>query len=257
MTELELPDMKIISWNLKYDNLNQKSDLQELLDEYNPDVLCLQEVSAETIRYLKSLQDRKIYFCLDLKTGNQLHREVFLAIVTSKDIEVKHHRKFPIHHLTRKSLFDRLRRLRESIEYHFVDINFGGLDYRVFNVHLEVGAGPKIRVEQFKEILRYFGGQKLNIVCGDFNIYARWYLNLFLGWAYGFRLQEYLVNERRTFEKIFSGEQLTNVFRNKVTYPAFRLQLDHILVPQNLKLKDQMVIRQKHGSDHYPLLVKF
>ena len=248
--------MTIVSWNLKIDNIDQIKSLSEVL-ALNPDVICLQEATQETIATIRTeWRDWDIFECLDchrsLRSG--VIQTAFLCILTKHDIEA--HESYKIHCDPVKSLLARRLGIKEAREFQFIDVKVNNTKYRIFNVHLEVASGSIRRQAEFAEVLSNFDEARANLVCGDFNIFTRPILNLITGWAFGFSLREYLVNERRVFTKLFAKSQLTNVFKRRVTYPRFRLQLDHILVPVTIKYENHFVARKTFGSDHKFLSLK-
>jgi endonuclease/exonuclease/phosphatase family metal-dependent hydrolase len=252
--------MKIISWNLWSDNPNQAQNLERLLADFDPDVVCLQEVNLATLAWINSQDGYNSISAIDYyskKMGD--NAEHYLVILSkSRILNLEGINKFSVRHITRNSIWEILNQWIESVEYQFADIELEGRNYRIFNVHLEVASGPKVRFAQFKETVYRFNREKdaQNIVAGDFNIYAKWYVSIFIGWLLGFRLLEYYINERKVFRKIWARNGLKNVFENKITYKKFKLQLDHILVPIERKVEKNKVIEDGYGSDHQPIYLK-
>lgn len=246
--------MKVVSWNIWIKNKDQLKSIHKLGTNY--DIIALQEVTVETVELMNNLLDYHMFVATDLFVSKRgIVKELKLVILVNKKHQVLHHQRLNVEIITQRSFWDRVNRWKESIQYQYVDVKIDGIVYRVFNSHLEVGAGPKTRITQFKALARNFDQKAHNIICGDFNIFARWYVNVFVGIAMGFSWREILTNERHEFEKLFDSLQLVNVFKNQHTYPRFRLQLDHILIPDSLKFKNEKVIKNVHGSDHYPITV--
>jgi endonuclease/exonuclease/phosphatase family metal-dependent hydrolase len=249
--------MIIVSWNLWCKNRFQVRSIHRLLQD-QPDILCLQEVNPKTVTVLEGLEN---YDCLvasdyfNSKKG-QMSEYKLVILLRRQTIQLVKHQILDIRHLTRHSLWDKMNRWQESLEYHFVDIMTSGGAMRVFNVHLEIGAGPKLRFEQFEFVLKNLAGHGRNIICGDFNIFAKWYFNLVFGLPLGYKWHEVVTNERSWFESKFRKFGFTNPFRHQVTYPFYKHQLDHILVPNSLEIREAKVIKKLHNSDHYPILLK-
>jgi endonuclease/exonuclease/phosphatase family metal-dependent hydrolase len=97
----------------------------------------------------------------------------------------------------------------------------------------------------------------VTIICGDFNIIETPVAKVG-NWLLGAPIKEGLpwYNERVIFEKLFKSLSLQNPLSKKGTYKYFNNQLDHILVPENWKVKKAEVIKNSHGSDHYPIFVE-
>lgn len=250
--------MRIISWNLWCLNKDQKSSVEKIL-QYHPDIVCLQEVNPSLMGYLETLEGYDLVSATDFNSFKKgLKKEYKLVILSKLKILNKDAKnKFNVDHLTRKSIWDTINRWEESMEFQYIDIESNGKKYRIFNVHLEVAAGPRLRLMQLDDTVKQFSNDGLNLICGDFNIYGRWWLNFMIGWAMGYRLDEYLVRERTIFEARYAELNLRNTFRNRPTYPKYRLQLDHILLPFTAQVSDSEVIQDVFGSDHYPIMIDF
>lgn len=264
--------MNIISWNLWCKNIDQIKSVDIILKR-QPNIVCLQEVSLETVDYLRSLKEYNLIVAKDFTSFKKgVKKEYFLVILSKYKIEnvdkedenssnkdtLKNSsklNKFSISHLAVPSIWDRINRWQESLEFQYADLEVDGVQMRVFNVHLEVAAGPKLRLCQFEYISSMFDSNKVNIVCGDLNIYAIWWCNLLIGWIMGFTWGEYFLDERSEFEKKFKDIDLINIFKDKTTYPKYGLQLDHILIPKDTKVTNIEVIPSLNGSDHRSISV--
>lgn len=246
--------MKVVSWNLLCNNNRQAKSLSYVMGKL-PDVVCLQEVSKETVRFLRKQEEYQVFVARDfIKRSFGKGEEVFhLVLLVRKGARVRAHHVRHIPHLTKNSFWDRAMRWTETLDYHWVEIEKEGELYQVMNIHLEVGAGPHLRKKQFDHILESREERSSLIVCGDFNLFGRWYVSPFVGWGMGFSVPEMFVNERSMFEQLFLDYGLQNVFRNQVTFPFFRLQLDHILVDKGLTVGSTYVYPYTFFSDHRPL----
>lgn len=250
--------MKILSWNICSDNKQQSQKLKQLLEKYDPDVVCLQEVNLECSDSIKEYHDYHIIQAIDYyslkKKEKAEHRLVLLSKlpILNKDTE----NKFSISDLTKISLWERINKWQESFEFQYAELAYQGQNIKIFNVHFEVGAGPYIRFKQFLKTTEKFNDNGHNVICGDFNIYGKWYKNIIIGWAMGFSFKEMFIDERRRFQKLFRAHHLQNPFYRKITYPMFALQLDHILVPQGWQIKKVDLIKNRFGSDHRPIMLE-
>ncbi len=250
--------LSLISWNVCSNNKNQVNYLKKLINKFNPDIICLQEVDISVLKFLENETEFFFIKAIDYLTyKKQESAEHYLVLVSKYPIlNSSLPNKFSVEHLTRGSLWENLNKWVESVEFQFADLSVKDKRYKIFNVHLEVASGPNIRLNQLKEAIIRFDKNSNNIICGDLNIYGKWYINLFVGWLLGFNWNEYLINERIKFEELFKKNNLINIFKNKVTFPLFKLQLDHILLPKQQKIINKKVINRKFGSDHYPLFVE-
>ena len=250
--------MKILSWNICSGNKNQYEKLGQLLKKYDPDIVCLQEVnldcSSNILEFSKYYSIQAIdYYSLKKKEKAE-HRLVLLSKlpILNKNSE----NKFSISDLTKISLWEKINKWQESFEFQYAQVLYKGKNIKIFNVHFEVGAGPYIRIKQFLKTTEKFNNSGDNFICGDFNIYGKWYKNILIGWAMGFSFKEMFIDERRRFQKLFKVHNLKNPFYRKITYPLFALQLDHILVPQSWEVKKIELIKNRHGSDHRPIMLE-
>ena len=264
--------MKILTWNICLDNQNQFEDLEEVIRTESPDIICLQEVDKDCVQKIDSqltyeyviardfVRDKAFFLWRILPlfnrlTGNKNTEEAYLVIL-SKNEPINHESNI----LTRKplkSIASRTLGIKGNTrEYVYADINLEGRHLRIFNLHLEVATGSQQRIQEFEKALVNKHIARQNIICGDFNIFARPWLNLFVGWGFSFGIRDYLINERKRFQKVFKEKNFVNVFNKLITFPRFRLQLDHILVPKSLEVKRYEVSGDKHGSDHRYLILE-
>lgn len=241
--------LKCISWNIYKDNKDQIKSFETMLGLEDPDIICLQEVSPELLDYLKNNQSvYEVESCQDFKWKKSF---VAYLVILSK-VKILHNYTSQLHNKKVGSLLARHNGIREPREFHFVDLVIqDDFILRVINLHLEVATGAKRRQEEFYNTLSNLSNHIPNVICGDFNIFANPFLNIFIGWAFNFGLTDYLALERGKFEKIFNKFGLKNLLYKKITYPKFRLQLDHILIDSKLTAKKSQVATNLHGSDHY------
>ena len=147
-----------------------------------------------------------------------------------------------------KSFLAKRHQIQSVRQFHYVDLVCQKTKFRIFNIHLEVAVGPKKRLAQFDNLVKNFGVN--NLICGDFNIFPHPIGSFFVGWAASFTLSDYATNERKKFEEKFQKLSLNNIFVKKITYPKYKLQLDHILVPQNFTILEKKLEKKLSNSDH-------
>ena len=252
--------MKVITWNLWNKNPDQFTSIKFLMD-LGAEVICLQEVLLETIIRLQSFanspenKDEKgskwqVFQALDHRDATTQH---YLVILTK--IPVCRHFCDYLDSTPPYSFLAKRHKIQSVRQFHYVDLIYQNTKFRIFNIHLEVAVGPRRRLLQFDNLVKNFG--ETNVVCGDFNVFPHPLGNLFLGWAASFSLGDYTTNERKKFEEKFKKLNLNNVFRKRVTYPRYKLQLDHILVPKNMEILEKKVGKKTTSSDHYWLYCEF
>lgn len=245
--------MKIATWNLWPRNQRQKEGVDFLLS-LDADIMCLQELREETVRYLETLQT---YFCtpsVDLLIG----KDVFWKAIVSKQrpsavrtvsftIKTK-----PCLALTQ---LPKIRVCREGRNFQYADFEIGGEKMRVFNLHLASTTGPFHRFKQLNEVAQYFI-QNSTILCGDFNTFGTPFLNAFVGLVYGYSLREYLIEEYDLLTNFAKKYRLQFSCGRQITHPLSRTHLDHILVPEHWRIKSSALYKNRYGSDHRLMAVE-
>jgi endonuclease/exonuclease/phosphatase family metal-dependent hydrolase len=246
--------MKIISWNAWVHNSDQIGNLQKLIHTENPYLICLQEANVDCLNYVQNQTKYHYISAIDHYSFRHKPKDEFYLIILSKSpiLNKSQEYKFSVGHLTGFSIWEKLNRWHESVEFCYVDVLVNGQKCRFFNVHLELACGPLTRLRQLEECFQYFHPSLDNFICGDLNIYAHPLLNLWIGWLMGFKPHEYFINERHMMEQIFAQNGLQNPHRRLITYPKYRLQLDHILSPVKRPVVAR-VLKSKFGSDHQPI----
>ncbi len=256
--------MIIYSWNMLFENSKQDEAIA-FITESGFDIFCLQEVPHHFFLRLQSLP----YYISHVE----------------ESIVVSRHRKFPIYSVILSKhkiihqgeiLFDTVERTfrvmftrffinlfnkEKVIAIHdhkamFVDIQVNGKALRIFNLHLSL-TYPQRRMEELKQVLQSYvkGG---SIFCGDFNILESFHVSV-LNWLLGGKVSEWIFYkiERIKMESLFNHFGVVNPLRHRSTHPISHSQLDHILVPQGVKINEARVIHKRYGSDHCPIVLRF
>lgn len=244
--------LKVFSWNMYCNNRNFAGALK-FLEEQNADVMCLQEVPTDIARMLEK---KTQWHISQAKAHHRGHRRVKTRNVIISRYPIKEKGASSFLEDEKPSIKSRITGLCGPLEFQYIDIKPGKRKVRIFNSHLECNTSPRIRVEQFKQVLQLSHKSSLNIYCGDLNTYGEWYLNLFVGYISNYKLKDISSSERNLFNALFREYELNNVFHGNVTYPLFRLQLDHILVPNDVPVVSKMVYHKRYGSDHRPISVE-
>lgn len=189
----------------------------------------------------------QIFTALDHRDSKNQH---YLVILTR--LAVCHHFCDYLDQKPPKSFLAKRYKIQSIRQFQYVDLLQNQRKIRVFNTHLEIAIGPTRRLNQFENLVKHFGFEN-NIICGDFNIFPHPIGSFFVGWAASFSLGDYKINERKKFEILFKKLGLNNLFAKKITYPKYKLQLDHILTSNNLLIIDKKIEKKTAFSDHYQL----
>jgi endonuclease/exonuclease/phosphatase family metal-dependent hydrolase len=246
--------VKILDWNILFCN-KRLEEVFDFISESGADVVCLQEVPLALLHRFE--RETKYYITHAIDFGFNLpknNHRFYMVILTKNKPQKVYSSK--LSDAKTKSLVSKLSGWHTSREFCYVDIQSKAKKYRIFNLHLEAATNPVQRLTEFQNTLKSLKKGSLNIVCGDLNIYGKWFLNLFIGWMYDFRGYHYFIDERKEFEIIFSKNELLNTFYKMITYPILRLQHDHILIPENVEYREREVYKQNFGSDHLPILLE-
>jgi endonuclease/exonuclease/phosphatase family metal-dependent hydrolase len=154
------------------------------------------------------------------------------------------------------SIVRKLVNLKECLEALIIDFKYKNQKLRLINTHLSFAAGPSVRLKQFKKILDNVKSTK-SIICGDFNIFADRKYNFLIGCLFDYKQNDYDIDERKYFDSLFLKTKLNNPFKNKITFPLTKKQLDHILVHNSIKTVKVNVLKNgRFFSDHLPLLLE-
>ena len=264
---------KLVSWNARSTNGDTKQ-VERLIEDHDPDILCLQEVSPTLLEYLKRLGNTYPFIdcAVDHHEDHYVRRHLpkdywgmpprttaHLVILSKLPFQGE-----PIKFTPRRKTWRSLEFIcgwDESKEYHGVDIGVDGGAWRVVNLHMALSDISGSRLEQFAEVMAHFSHNGHTVVCGDFNTTTT--LNLlhlpFFLWRLAdknYSIREMLQGSALVaFSKKVTSFRLHNGFRNKVTHPATGLSLDAILVSKGLEKSLQILLgTDLYGSDHLPLV---
>ena len=256
--------MKIYSWNMLYRNAELDRAFAFIRDG-DWDIFCLQEVPDVFLKRLQTLP----YFIAFRTDVERLFADATVSnhIVTlsKHPIEKQGEIPFPEYwHLL--PLHTRLFiRIMKPLGFSKIR-NRGGIfadtrvpnapaAIRVFNLHL-ILAQPAWRLKEFEKAMLLRDPARPTIVCGDFNILESPHITP-LNFLLGGRISDAVFHrrERTHIEQRFVEYELTNALRGTITHPISRSQLDHILVSQSFSIKNAQVLKDRVGSDHYPIRV--
>jgi endonuclease/exonuclease/phosphatase family metal-dependent hydrolase len=245
--------MKIATWNLWPKNRQQKEGVDFLLS-LNADIICLQELREETVKYLHTI---KGYFCvpeIDLHIGNEVFWKAILSKQKSSAVQT-----VPFIIKTKPCLaltqLPKIKICTEGRNFQYADFELEGKKIRVFNVHLSSTTGSLHRFKQLNEIQQYFI-KNGTIICGDFNSFATPILNALVGLVYRYSFKEYFIREYDLLTHFAREHHLQVGYDKQVTHPLSRTHLDHILVPEMWSVKDAAIYKNRYGSDHRLMTVE-
>ena len=243
--------MKVVSWNVF--NLNHDSEaFASFIKNERADVYALQELTDAHIAFFRTLEGYQLFSAEDFVEGDQVTYLGILTRLPSRDHEVIAHNP---HRAISDSFQGRRMKWRECLDSHAVTVTAEGHEVRIANLHLSCGVPPRTRRRQLNEASRHWLEFPRAVVCGDFNSFGRPFLNLAIGWLYGFGLSDIPVNEDRELTRFAEDHGFKRAFQRAVTFPRFRLHLDHLLA-RGVSIDTARVDPDTHGSDHRPLIVE-
>lgn len=235
----------------------QNSDLKLESSDYLSDLF--QKISLENLSQKKkvNLEDNfsqeqektdkwQIFTALDHRDSNNQHYLIILTRLSVCNYFCDYLDKKPP-----KSFLAKRYKIQSIRQFQYIDLIQNEQKIRIFNTHLEIAVGPTRRFGQFENLVKHLSRD--NIICGDFNIFPHPIGSFFVGWAANFSLGDYKTNERKKFETLFKKLGLKNLFAKKITYPKYKLQLDHILTSNNLLVVDKKIEKKTTFSDHCQL----
>ncbi|MHA1113465.1 MAG: endonuclease/exonuclease/phosphatase family protein [Alphaproteobacteria bacterium] len=241
--------MKLVSWNVFNDN-DDPDAVRGFLAGCGADVIALQEASETHLSILNDLGGYRLFVAEDfVEDGALFHLAVASRLPATDHQIVTHNPERAIS----DSIQGRRKKWIEGLDSHAVTLDIGGADVRLVNLHLPCGVPPVHRLRDLEAAAAHIDDAAHAVICGDFNMFARPILNLLGGWIFGVGLAEIGANERRRLDRFATAHGLARVFDRAVTFPRYRLHLDHILV-RGLTARRARVEPGTYGSDHRPLI---
>jgi len=247
--------MQLLTWNINRYN-KRINEIPSAIQSFDADVVCLQEVPQSLIPELEKLTDYALFICDEYARPN---RDTFskMAILSRLPVVqngIVDHREesnsfISLHHKFQGGA-------QQALESQYIDIELSGKVHRIFNTHLPLSVPPRIRMQYLDNVLTTFDNDCENLICGDFNPVGKFPFHFFWGWAHSYRLRDYLSYEPLMLRKRMKENDLKNLFRFKCTHPITRQQLDYILAPKHVEIKQKKVIKKRFKSDHRALMVE-
>jgi len=247
--------MRIITWNVFNRNKKIKKGIRYILS-LSPDVICLQEVPLNILEWLKTVPTYTVSFCHDWINRRSETKNCYICTLTKQKTLRVQSRTFgpgPIRSILNTFIYMRMLHNVEQHRMLAITIKTPVGKLQIVNTRLSCASDIISRLEMFHDMIQAVRRKAIpTIYCGDFNIFDSKVVKLLTGWLRGFHVFDYRINERIVFEILFAKERLVNIFRGKSTIFVNRplLQLDHILIPNHMRVKEKHIEKRRHGSDH-------
>lgn len=241
--------MKIATWNLDTSNQGQSNAIDFLLEQ-RVDIACLQELRWDTIKYLETLKQFQLHYCVSYRKNK---KKVFSAILSRAPIKNPKIYRF---YSSRHTLLSWAtgRDLHESF-FHFFDYTIGRQTLRVFNIHLPSVVSPSYRHILLRQIFKRLHSDS-NVVCGDFNSFGHFPWNFLMGPLNGSNWKDYIRNELQVLQRIIKEYNLKLSASSIITHPRFRTHIDHIMVPDGWLKFFPHTFEDRFGSDHKLFIIE-
>ena len=240
--------IRLLSWNAHLRRA-PLDGLQAVIEQQQPTVIALQEVSQSMIVDLEATGRYHIHSVKDRRWGE---RPAFLVVgaeapVYGRCLEVNERGDIT------RSLAGWICRWVECIETQHVRIE--SLDLDIVNLHLTTGIGPFARARELEKLLHRIGPARRTIVCGDFNCFG-YGIGRIVGPLCAFRMRDYVTDERNLIGTVLRDFGLVPLSLPKPTFPKFGLYLDQVAVTTDLAGARADVLDGTFGSDHRPIVVE-
>ncbi len=213
------------------------------------DILCLQEVRSDTLQYLQ-----QNFYASTAIPRHYYGREVYSVIAAGIKSRANVAKNFnrPI----RNTLLSQFSGWRDAdSQFQYSDYLFEKNRLRVFNVHLPYQLAPSLRMLLLDEVMQNLCVDA-NIVCGDFNSFAHWPYNPFLGILNRSSWNDFFSNEMKMLKNHCQVRGLKLSMEQVVTCPFWGTQIDHILIPNSWTKFFSRTYGQRFGSDHKPVVLE-
>lgn len=247
--------MKIVTWNINgWRSLMKSNHLKMLIEEYDPDLLCLQEIKVNSTITL-NIDDKRydVFQHHDEKCPGYSGTAIFYKKNTTQPI-----------YITKNKTEGRL-------------ICFEYKDVVIYNVYTP-NSGDKLKRLEYrinywdKKFSQLISSQKKPvIICGDMNV-ARTKNDL-KNPNSNIKNAGYTKKERESFEKMLVDCRLKDIWRekhpNNVEYTYWSYfrksrerdigwRIDYFLTNiDNMQVIECKILKNIHGSDHAPVFLHF
>lgn len=250
--------MIIISWNINgWRAMMKKPYLLKLIGEYNPDILCFQEIKINKDVKIE-LEGYNCEYHIGEKPGYS-----GTAIFYKQSIN-------PLK-IKRNKTEGRLMSI-EFEEFILVNVYVPNSGEKVKRLDYRVNTWDKNFTQAMKNLQKTNNSNvKPLVIVGDMNV-ART-INDIKNAKQNEKNAGYTIEERESFEKILKNVDLIDVWRdrnptinNKYSYWSYKgvnarkhnvgWRIDYVLMSKSIKEKECEILDNVYGSDHAPILLK-
>ncbi|WP_300039540.1 endonuclease/exonuclease/phosphatase family protein [uncultured Roseobacter sp.] len=243
--------MKLLSWNVFNENTDA-TRIDTCLDYVTPDIVCLQEALPI---HLQRLQARFPHMLLGrdyIQRGSLCH----LAIASKLPLDSS---KVSAHYPENKphpSLFSQRAGWVEFLDSLSARVQIqDGSWLQIVNLHTSAATGPSTRLTEMEAVAKeHLEVNGRCVVAGDFNMFSRPWLAVFLALPFGFRLSDVATYEKQSVEAWWRDRGFNPATRG-ITMPKWRLQLDQVFT-REIRALNAEIVTNTFGSDHFPLIVE-
>lgn len=238
--------LRVVTWNMHFAN-RQTAAAIAALRKLNADVICLQEVPAESIEALRVGLGLPYIAIGD----DYLHTGIDTHVVTLSRYPFA--TQMALTNPSQRTRFHRWFGGREGQQAVATTLHVYGREVRILNVHLPLHVPPSRRLAIVEGYLA--SAEKPDLFCGDFNSCGRPWLAPFLGAFHNYRAVDFRCHEQKRLVRLMQRYGFVNPFKRR-THAQMPFQLDGIYAAQGSFLHWQGErLRSRLGSDHWPLLL--
>lgn len=245
---------------MSYTNRKISSLLEHAVAQ-KADVMCFQELPYKFLKELKKIKNYKIIFIEDFINKNN-KKNSYLVSMSKIEISAKKTFKYcnrDVKSLLNTVIYKKFWKMTEVHKSLIMEIKHKNKIYSISNVHLACSVNPNSRLYFLKKMISNFNPKAINIIAGDLNIRDGKLFSLLTGFFSNYSLRQYFLDERKIFKQIIKKAKLKNPFSGYHTsiFPwTAIIQWDHILIPNNVRIKKKVISKKSFGSDHKMILLE-
>lgn len=241
----------IATWNA-YNRADDTARLRRFVAETGPDVVAFQELTEAHVQALSALDGYQLHTAEDFREAGQVS---YLGVLSRRPVvSIGRHRHNRGREVSPSPMGRRMRWI-ECVDSMCATVRLGRADWRIINLHLTCAASPALRRRQLEEALDAFAIAHADapaVVMGDFNCFARPWLNWAVARSFAFAAGDLLVHEARDVEYRMRARGFHSL-DHRATFPKAHLMLDRIFV-RGGELRSLRALSSTYGSDHRPLV---